>query len=199
MSGKNPRIAVDGGHKHGDRPTTFCRFGKCSASYWDFSMEDGTQFGGILFGKDDVLYSIYLDGEFTPALDLKRLLETYGQPTQIFVRAAGAAMGDPPVFQVAILYPKFIVRYLWFAEVKNNNIVACGQPNLFFLGIVAIDENQWTAVEIDANGDQFTHGGYSGGFEPLSDVTDITVADYYKKVMQNNSGICLSTPVESWP
>ncbi len=178
---------------------TICRFGECSASYWDYSLLDGTHFDGELFGKDDVLYSFYLGGEFTSEMDFKRLLETYGQPAQIFVRAAGAARGDPPVLDAAILYPKFIVRYRWWADVKNKNIVACGQPKLFLLGIVAIDENQWTAEEIDANGDQSTHGGYSGGFEPLSDVTDITVADYYQKVMQNNSEICLSTPLENWP
>lgn len=178
---------------------TFCRFGKCSASYWDYSMEDGTQFDGILFGKDDVLYSFYLDGEYTSEMDLKRLFGTYGKPDQIFIRATGAVVGDPPVFEVAILYPKFIVRYRWWADVKNNNIVACGQPNLFFLGIVAIDENQWTAEEIDANGDQSTYSGSGRGFEPLSDVTDLTVADYYQKVMQNNSEICLSTPSKYWP
>jgi hypothetical protein len=178
---------------------TICRFGKCSASDWDYSLEDGTQFGGILFGKDDVLYSIYLDGAYTSEMDLRRLFGTSGQPVEIFVRATGAVVGDPPVFEVAILYPKFIVRYLWFAEVNNNNIVACGQPDLFFLGIAAIDENQWTAEEIDANGNQSTYSGSGRGFESLSDVTDFTVEDFFKKVMQNNSEICLRTPSKYWP
>lgn len=181
---------------------TNCRFGQCGYSHWDYYSKDGTYYGGVIFSKKNVLYSIYLTGEFTHDMNLKRLLETYGQPAQVYIRAASDARGDPPVLDAILLYPKFkfIIKYRWWAEIRKGKIIACGQPKFFFLGIVAIDENRWTAAEIAANGDQFTQSGADiWSLRPITDVTDMTVTDFYNQGIQNVPGDCVSTPSEYWP
>jgi hypothetical protein len=177
-----------------------CRFGDCGVWSWNYHL-NGKSYDGILFGKQDTLYSVYIDGDYDSAISLSHLFETYGQPSQVFTQASPYNAGDPPSLRVIILYKqfKFIVQYTWWANLRNEELVACGQPALFKLGIVAIDENQWTTTELAENGIQTTKAGISiWGAKPISDVTSFTNTTWYTQVVRDPSGTCISTPLKYW-
>ena len=180
---------------------TRCRFGECGFSHLDYNSPDGTGFSGIMFSKDNVFYSINLGGDFTDEMHIRKILETYGQPAQVFIGAIADNRGDPPEFFVSLFYPEFnfIVKYFWWAEVRKDKIIACGQPYLFNLGVVAINESQWTERELAANGDQSAQSANIWSLRPIADVTDMDVQVFYSQFVQNESTVCLSTSVDYWP
>jgi hypothetical protein len=177
-----------------------CRFGECDVIYWNYKL-DGKAYDGLLFGKEETLYAIYISGDYYLAISLNNIFETYGQPSQILIQAIPNNAGDPPALYTIILYThyKFIIKYLLPAKVEDGKIVTCETPEIIQLGIVAIDKNQWTQTEIAANGDQDTKSGTPIlGARPISDVTNITIADFYSQVIQNPVRICISTPLVYW-
>lgn len=186
--------------------TTKCRFGQCGLLYWKFSRQHDNHYDytGSLFENGDTLYAVTIGGEYNGAIGLRKIFETYGQPSQVFVDAMSNYAGDPPLFDVIVLYKqfKFIIRYEWFAELGKDEIVACGKPKSFNLGIVAIDEDQWTPREIAENGNQrndFDSGVFTGRLRPISEVTDMSIEDLYNQVTKSISEFCIGTPLKYWP
>jgi len=105
---------------------------------------------------------------------------------------------------IIVLYKqsKFIIDYFWFANLGKEYIKACGKPELFNLGIVAIKESQWTPLEIAENGNQrddYDTGVMVDRLKPLSEVTNMTVEDLYNQVIKSGADICISTPAKYWP
>jgi hypothetical protein len=177
-----------------------CRFGECDVLYWNYYL-DGKAYDGLLFGKKETLYAIYISGDYFSAISLDQIFKTYGQPSQVLILAVPYNAGDPPALYATIQYThfKFIIKYMLRANLIEENLVTCEMPEIIQLGIVAIEENQWTATEIAANGDQDTKSGTPIlAARPISEVTNMTVTDFYTQVIQNPSRICITTPLINW-
>lgn len=174
-----------------------CRFGECDVWGWNFYLQNGESYDGVFFGKEGILYSIAIAGKYTSDVDIKRLFEIYGQPSQIFVLAISDYGGDPPILETVIVFTNFnfVIRYTWQAKLEGINFVACGQPRQFALGIVALDENDWTIEEMAGDGRQYEREQPDiWRLEPIENVTGMTVTSFYEKVLQSKSGFCITTP-----
>jgi hypothetical protein len=183
-----------------------CRFGQCDVLYWTFSKnhDNRDDFEGQLFEKENTLYAVTITGKYDSAIGLDNIFKKYGQPSEIFISAHSGIAGDPPIMDFVVLYKqyKFLIDYFWYANLGKEYIKACGKPELFNLGIVAIEESQWTPVEIAENGNQrsdYDTGAMLMRLEPLSEVTNMTVEDLYNQVIISSVDFCISTPVNYWP
>jgi hypothetical protein len=177
-----------------------CRFGECDVLYWDYHL-NGKSYDGLLFGKKERLYAIQITGDYDSAISLRHIFETYGQPSQVFILAMPYDAGDPPLLYTTILYKnfQFIIKYLWWANLGTENLVACEQPAIIQLGIVAINEDQWTTTEIAANGNQDTKSGTPLlAARPISEVTNMTITDLFVQAIKNPTDICITTPLKYW-
>lgn len=179
-----------------------CRFAPCRYMSWQYEL-DGNLYDGNLFSKDDIVYAISLNGDAPPEYTLRENFVKYGQLTQALVYTNPYTYaGEPPQLDLVIWYEKFnfAVNYIWQANTDGENIVACGSPSGFILGIVAIDKSQWTKLEIVYAGAQLDNGIYNeNGFRTIDDVLDVDVDAFYQKVLaENDSSFCIKTPVKYW-
>ncbi len=177
-----------------------CRYGECNALSWQYTLGDQV-YEGLLYSKDSIVYSMELDGDNFSEPSLPRVLQTYGSPDQIYVYAAPYTPDNQPTLDVWLLYARknFVVRYMWRAHIKELDIQACDQPYGFMLGIVAIDENQWTKLEIEQTGRQLSAGVSNLDYiRPLEDVTDLTIPEFNAAILRNDQGFCISTPISVW-
>ena len=176
-----------------------CDYGVCGAAGWDFDTKDGKHYGGTIYEKEGFLHSVIIGGYAGADFGIKKIFETYGEPSQALVFASPEFAGDPPRLEIVFFFErfKFSIKYAWWAETKKDEFVACGQPELFRLGIVATEENSWTTEEIARVGDQ-KDDHFILRHRPISDVTSMNTIDLYVLVMANNSDVCISIPVEPW-
>jgi hypothetical protein len=179
-----------------------CRFGECKTLSWDFQIQNNLFYGEI-YSKDDIIYSIYLEGDqATKELNLQNIFDIYGVPEKVFIITSPRGIaGDPPMFFLYVLYPNhnFVIKQIWEAQVNEKNIRACGNPENFSLGIAAIDESQWTNDEIYQTGVQSGAGSTnSDKLQPLEDVTNMSIESFYKKILNNDPSFCIVTPLKYW-
>ena len=180
-----------------------CRFGECKNFTWQYQIKYNL-FSGGMYNKENIIYSIFIEVDQPPQeLSLQKVFEKYGIPKNIFIITSPHGLaGDPPMFYLYVLYPKnrFVIKYRWKAQITERNILACGKPEGYSLGIVAIDENQWTKDEIYQTGSQmdiFTTN--SDKLQPLEDVTNMSIESFYEEILKNNPAFCIVTPIEYWP
>jgi hypothetical protein len=178
-----------------------CRFGPCKYLAWQYQLE-GNIYSGNLFSQEDNIYSIFLEGGSPLEYGMQKVFAEYGQPTQVFVYTNPYTYaGEPPQLDVVVLYAKdrFTIRYIWLAQLQDQNIVACDEPSAFMLGVVAIDESQWTDLEIAQNGRQLDNGSTgNGGLRPVENALDMSVDVFYQRVLEGEASFCIETPVKYW-
>jgi hypothetical protein len=131
---------------------------------------------------------------------MQTIFAEYGQPTQAFVYTNPYTYaGEPPQLDLVLLYAKnrFTIRYIWQAQLQNRSIVACDEPSAFMLGVVAIDESQWTGLEIAQNGRQLDNSSAgNGGLRPIANALDMSVDVFYQRVLAGDASFCIETPVK---
>jgi hypothetical protein len=153
-----------------------CRFGECKNFTWQREINNNL-FSGGMYNRGNIIYSIFMEGDQPPKeLSLQEVFKKYGIPKNIF-----------------------IIEYLWEAQVTNKNILACGKPEGYSLGIVGIDEDQWDKNEIYKTGHQLDTGTtYSGNLSSIVEVTDMSVDGFYQEILKSNPSFCIVTPLEYW-
>jgi len=178
-----------------------CRFGPCRYLSWQYELE-GNIYDGNLYSKGDVIYAVALHGDVPFEHTLREIFVKYGRPTKVFVHTNPYTFaGEPPQLDLVALYAhsNFVVRYTWQAEVKDENMTACGTASGYMLGIVAIDRNQWTSLEIAQTGMQLDNGATGdGGLQPIENVLDMNIDVFYQKVLDEGSSFCIETPLRYW-
>lgn len=178
-----------------------CRFGPCEYLAWQYELERNL-YDGNLYSKNNTVYAVFLEGDNLLEYAMRDVFVKYGQPTQVYIYTNPYTLGEMPQLDLVALYPqnKFAVRYIWQAQVQDQNIVACGKPYVFMLGIVAIDASQWTGLEIDQAGRQLDNGAIGdGGLRPIADVLNISTDVFYHNVLDNSkSSFCITTPIKYW-
>jgi hypothetical protein len=178
-----------------------CRFGECSIWDWHFNLQNEKSYTGVFFEKSERLYSISISGDYDASVSLNNIFEIYGEPDQIFIEAKADSAGDPPVLFISILYArqKFMIRYMWWANTEKDSFVACDQPVSFHLGIVAIDESQWTATELVQIGMQYKSSGTNiFGGKPIVEISDMTIQDFFEDFSESLPTTCITIPSEYW-
>jgi hypothetical protein len=178
-----------------------CRFdAMCKYFTWQYQLA-GNLYNGVVLSRGYLtIYSISLDGDYSPDLSLQKIFQMYGKPSQVSVLVDTYSSLDTPLLSVTVLYPedKFVLQYTWLALKKGNIIQACGSPTSFSLGIVDLDAGEWTDLEVEQLGNQMSQA--AGGIvilRMLSDVTELTIDQLYEKGL-NQSSFCISTPAENW-
>lgn len=178
-----------------------CRFGPCKYLAWQYELE-GNLYDGNLYSKDSIVYAVFLEGEYSLEYAMREVFVKYGEPTQAFVHTSPYTYaGEPPQLDFVALYAKnkFVVRYIWQAQVQDQTIVACDEPSVFMLGVVAIDESKWTGLEIDQAGNQLDNSAVGDGrLRPIAEVLDMNVDGFYQKVLEGDPSLCITTPVKYW-
>ena len=180
-----------------------CRFGECKNFTWQREINNNL-FSGGMYNRENIIYSIFMEGDQLPKeLSLQEVFKKYGIPENIFIITSPRGLaGDPPMFFLFMFYPrnKFVIEYRWEAQITDGNILACGKPEGYSLGIVGIDEDRWTEEEIYRTGSQIDNGtSYnSRRLRPIVDVTDLTVDDLFQEILKNKTPFCIMTPIEYW-
>jgi hypothetical protein len=180
-----------------------CRFSECNILSWDYKIKNDLFYGEI-YTKNNIIHSIKIEGDQPiQELLLQNVFKKYGIPKNVFIITSSRGLaGDPPMFFLYTFYPKnkFVIKYVWEAKITSKNIMACGGPENYSLGIVAIDENQWTKDEIYQTGVQSGAGSTnSDKLQPLEDVTNMSIESFYKETLKNHPTFCIVTPIEYWP
>lgn len=182
--------------------STRCRFDECSILSWDHESGDDPFYGEI-YSKDDIVYSISIEGDqVVQDLSLESVLEKHGIPENAFIVTSPYGLaGDPPMFFLYLLFAKskFVIEYIWEAQITSESILACGRPEGFSLGIVAIGEDQWDRDEIYRTGSQLdVFTTRSEELRPIEDVTAMTAQGLYWEILENDPSFCIVTPLEHW-
>lgn len=178
-----------------------CRFGKCNIWDWSFKLQDEKSYAGVFFERNDKLFSISISGDYDTSISLSNIFKTYGEPEQIFIEAKSNSAGDPPILLISVLYArqKFLIRYMWWANLQNDVFSVCDQPASFQLGIVDLDGNQWQSAELAEIGMQHKISGTNlFGGKPIADVSDMTVQSFYDTFMESNPVTCITIPSKYW-
>jgi hypothetical protein len=139
--------------------------------------------------KNGIVTSIVVDPTGTlSGYQLNQLLTTYGEPDEvsIFTYSDYLSHGQLP-FYIFLKYNnnKTIALYIYGAEKVDGNIQVCP-------GMLAIDP--WLffgdlkdPAELMVNIDK-----------PLTDVTELSITDFFQAFNKDNSTICLKTPTDIW-
>jgi hypothetical protein len=179
-----------------------CRFdAMCKYFTWQYQLAEKI-YSGVVYSRGYwTIYSLSMGGDYLPEVNLKKILSEHGRPSQISLIVDSYNSWENPDLYVTLLFPddKFVIQYVWKAVKKRDQILACGLPQEFNLGIVDIGANDWTNLEVQQTGNQLSRAVDSGVVTLflLSDVTDLTDEAFYEKGLRQ-SFFCISTPAEDW-
>lgn len=145
---------------------------------------------------------IALEAHLLPVADntIPAILDTYGQPSEIWVLTASAPMDDVLGFSLTLFYAQhhFMLTYSnWDGEIIDGKVRGClsGEEESLHL-VTWSPEEKLTFVEAE-------HGLHEPRpiiYDlPLEEATGISVQTFYEKFKNANGPICLETPTELWP
>lgn len=179
--------------------TSKCKHGSCYSFSWQYFLDD-VLYSGIIFEKDNLIYSISISGENSIKYDIYEVLENYGQPDEVFLSASSFTPEGEPYVILILLYEsrKFVARYMWWATFEANKIKACGISEIFSIGIVDIEPGNWTGFDISRGGYQSVQGATIENFKPLSEVSEFSVSSFYESATQTQENFCISTFTSYW-
>ena len=176
-----------------------CRYGPCKYFDWQFEFRGGL-FSGIMYERNDFVYAIYLNSEKTSELSLQKILVKYKQPDLVLLSASSFTFEGSPTINLILLYKdnSFVIRYMWWAEFAGDEISSCGDPYIVYLGVVAVENDGWTEIEITQMGRQTRANATSENFKPINEVTRLSEAEFYQLGLQPVEKFCISTSVSYW-
>jgi hypothetical protein len=181
-----------------------CRFGDCAILDFNFLLNN-QKYEVTLFSKNDIIYSIEINGNAFSNFSVQDILKKYGKPSQVYliVNPYYDYTKYSPEIYIILHYPKkkLVIKYysIRLAVIDENLVTCLNKPYSFMLGVVDIPQGEWPGIEIANAGDQTTHGFQGiGGFKPIADVSKMTVDSFYQMGIMENSSLCIYTPEKYW-
>lgn len=126
------------------------------------------------------------------------ILDTYGQPSEIWLLTASAPMDDDLGFRLILFYAQhhFMLKYNGDGEIIDGKVRGCFSGKESLRLIVWSPEEELTFVEAE-------HGLHEPRpilYDlPLEEATGISVETFYETFKNASEPICLETPTELWP
>jgi hypothetical protein len=176
-----------------------CRYGECKSASWQYTL-NGEAYSGIIYEKENLVHSISIGSESTSIYALREVFIKYGRPNQILTSASSYTPEGSPLLEMILLYEDrgFVIRYMWWGEIKDDEILACGQPSNFSLGIVDTRDIGWTSIEITQTGRQLSLGAIPENFLPVNDASRLSEFDIYELGLRPEQEFCISTFLSYW-
>lgn len=143
-----------------------------------------------------------LDVSLLPVSDntIPAILDTYGQPSEIWLLTASAPMDDVLGFSLTLFYAQhhFMLTYSnWDGEITDGKVRSC------LSGKESVHLVAWSPEE------ELTFAETTEGLHkprrpiiydlPLEEATGMSVEIFYETFKMANEPICLETPTELWP
>jgi hypothetical protein len=145
--------------------------------------------------------SVYGDTQFARdlrAYTLPQMLDTYGRPTEVFLKTYSSTPEGWIPFQLLLFYPQqgILVRYYGPALQKGQQIVICPQQSDITLWLWS-PERTMSLEDIANMGQEFPVEEVPE-FRSLEEAAGMSVEQFYQSFGQPNSKTCLETPAELW-
>jgi hypothetical protein len=155
--------------------------------------------GFITSQSDGLINRIRFGGELpTPLYRIDRILDLYGPPERLLLDTRVTADNGPMILLLAYPNYQFIIEYVWRTTLTggyiNGRVVGCIQQGLMGLHINSM-RPPWTDEMI--RNEMFPIEGYTN-LRPLSEVTDVTISEFYEEFRSIDGSECISTPIQSW-
>ncbi len=141
-----------------------------------------------------------LEAHLLPVADntIPAILDTYGQPSEIWLLTASAPMDDDLGFRLILFYAQyhFMLKYNGDGEIIDGKVRSCFSGKESLRLIVWSPEEELTFVETE-------HGLHEPRpiiYDlPLEEATGISVQTFYETFKNGSEPICLETPTVLWP
>jgi len=148
-------------------------------------------------GGFEIVWENQLNEQFLQAYMLPQILLTYGQPNEVLVFANEGWR----YFSLILDYSEqgFVVWYSTPLESSGDKFLGCMSKAFTRLYLWAPELSFTWAEGVTGNGDKYEIDSLNRDFQPLEDVTSMTLDKFYNDVTNADSVDCLETPKELWP
>ncbi len=145
-----------------------------------------TIYGDTQFGKDFQPYT------------LPQMLDTYGRPTEVFLKTYSSTPEGWIPFQLLLFYSEqgILVRYYGPALQKERQIIICPQQSDITLWLWPLGRTM-TLEDIANIGQDFPIEEVPE-FRHLEEATGMSVEKFYEGFARSGNRICLETPIDMW-
>lgn len=150
--------------------------------------------------KDGYIEAIEIyNYDFASAYSFIEFLNTYGMPSEVYIRTYGnEVMGSQP-FIMALFYPKQGILVIYPADIGKNiddDVQGCFRNSKFpFIYVWGAGED----TTFEASIKKFRWYDETWAFRPLEEATQLNVEEFYQGFRDPNNAGCLDTPAILWP
>jgi hypothetical protein len=177
-----------------------CTFGRCNEITWALPSDLNTH--GYVYSKleENLIHTVLLqvvDPALVKALKLPNILKQYGKPAIVLFSTEPDLPGD--VFlELIMVYPEnqFIIKYSKYAELKNNQVVSCGQDSHVSLTILD-NKDQLMSIDAIANSVETNDLHVDVWHKSPEEAIGMNIDKFYE-TFRNPDAPCITTPVSVW-
>ncbi len=135
----------------------------------------------------------------TPSYAIPTILDTYGQPDEVWLLTAKASREDFLGFTVRLFYPQhnFILSYGTQGTIQDAKVQGCFSKQDKSLRLVVwSSQEELTYPEAVSGVHELPDLIYD---RPLEEATGMSIDKFYETFKDTEEPICLETPTELWP
>jgi len=138
-----------------------------------------------------------LNEQFLQAYRLPSVLSTYNQPRNVLMFANEGWR----YFELVLDYSDqgFVIWYSAPLDSEGEKFLGCPEKAFVNLYLWTPDLTYTWAEGVTGNGDTSEIDSLNRDFQPLEDVTSMTLDKFYDAFVNTENDTCLETPKELWP
>ncbi|MEW5827944.1 MAG: hypothetical protein AB1846_03570, partial [Chloroflexota bacterium] len=146
--------------------------------------------------------------ELVGQFSLSKILLKYGKPSEIWILPHPEYLPDHPYtnsaypFDFVLIYPNngFAIEYIARVTERGDYLVGC--PNTSYIYLASWNPEKKKSFENMATyfrGTDSLGPSNHSSFQPIQDVTSVSVDDFYEHYKNPNFTECVETPRKLWP